>query len=282
MPKRRVGAHLETVTQDSLPAPVLPAATILVVRDDPAFEVLMVKRHHQIDFAAGALVFPGGKTHADDHDPAWAERALGWETSPPDERAPRVGAVREVFEESGILLGYHGDGSPFAGDARAAAARDEVATGRRVFLHLAMELDLRVDLGALTGFARWVTPDFMRKRFDTWFYIALAPPNQLASCDGWETVGAEWIAPAEALRLADLGKRNVLFPTRMNLKLLAEVSHASDAIARARARPVITVEPWLMESPDGRRLVIRSDAGYGEVSELLSRALQSNGVRLPD
>nr|MDQ2860187.1 NUDIX hydrolase [Pseudomonadota bacterium] len=167
----------------------------------------------------------------------------------------------------------HGDGAPFAGDPRAAAARDEIATGRRAFLGLATELDLQIDLDALTAFARWITPAFMPRRFDTWFYIALAPPDQLAACDGWETVDAEWIAPAEALRLADLGERKVIFPTRMNLKLLAEGLRAKDAVERAGARTVVTVEPKLTESPDGRRLVIPADAGYGEVSELLSRAL---------
>ena len=63
---------------DKPAVPILPAATILMLRDDPSFEVLMVKRHHQIDFAAGALVFPGGKTHAGDEDPAWEARSLGW------------------------------------------------------------------------------------------------------------------------------------------------------------------------------------------------------------
>jgi len=259
--------------QDPATVPILGAATILLVRDEPAFEVLMVKRHHQIDFAAGALVFPGGKTHGGDHDPAWEGQALGWETSASDERAPRIAAVREAFEETGVLLCRHRDGSPFSGDGRAAAARDEIATGRRAFLELTMELDLQIDLGALTAFARWVTPAFMPRRFDTWFYIALAPLDQLAACDGWETVDAEWIGPAEALRLADVGARKVIFPTRMNLKLLAEASGAKDATERAKARPVITVEPRLIERPDGSRLVIPADAGYGEASELLSKAL---------
>ncbi len=261
------------MTEPAPPAPILPAATILLVRDTPAFEVLMVKRHHQIDFAAGALVFPGGKTHAGDHDPAWEGRALGWERSLPHKRALRIAALREAYEETGILLARHADGAPFAGDARAGAARGEIATDRRAFLDLVAELDLRLDLGALTVFARWITPAPMPKRFDTWFYLAAAPPDQLALCDGWETVDAEWIAPAAALRLAELGERKVIFPTRMNLKLLAEAAGAADAVARARARVLVTVEPRLVESPAGRTLVIPSDAGYGEVTELLSKAL---------
>ncbi len=75
--------------------PIRPAATILLLRDEPAFEVLMVKRHHQIDFAAGALVFPGGKSHAGDHDPAWADHATGWESVEADGAPLRIAAIRE-------------------------------------------------------------------------------------------------------------------------------------------------------------------------------------------
>src|SRR5271167_3818839 len=84
--------------------PIVPAATILLLRDQPSFEVLMVKRHHQIDFASGALVFPGGKAHAGDHDPAWADYTTGWEAFDAEQRALRIAAIREVFEEAGILL----------------------------------------------------------------------------------------------------------------------------------------------------------------------------------
>jgi len=249
----------------------VPAATILLVRDEPAFEVLMVKRHHQIDFASGALVFPGGKTHAGDHDPAWEELAVGWAGFDTAQRALRIAALREAYEETGILIARRANGEDFRGDEAAAAARAEVAADRRSFLHLVTSLDLRLDLSALIVFARWITPDMMPKRFDTWFYIVRAPLEQLAICDGWETVDAEWIAPASALGLADAGERKVIFPTRMNLKLLAEAHNAADALRRAAVRPLVVVEPRVTPSPDGPRLVIPSDAGYGEVSELLSR-----------
>jgi 8-oxo-dGTP pyrophosphatase MutT (NUDIX family) len=261
------------MTDEKAAVPILPAATILLLRDSPAFEVLMVKRHHQIDFASGALVFPGGKTHAGDHDPAWEERAIGWSASAPHKRALRIAALREAYEETGILLGRRIDGSAFAGDERAAQARADIAADRRSFLDLVRELDLHIDLEALSVFARWITPPLTPKRFDTWFYVALAPGDQLALCDGWETVDAEWIAPPEALRLAVLGERKVIFPTRMNLRLLAEASGAQDAIDRARQRTLVTVEPKIMDGPDGRVLVLPPDAGYGEVSELLSQVM---------
>ena len=122
------------------PVPILPAATILLLRDDPVFEVLMVKRHHQIDFASGALVFPGGKTHAGDHDPAWEQRVLGWDRTAPHKRALRIAAIREAYEEAGILLARHADGDAFRGDERAAAARDDMADDRRPFIDLVEEL----------------------------------------------------------------------------------------------------------------------------------------------
>jgi 8-oxo-dGTP pyrophosphatase MutT (NUDIX family) len=252
-------------------APTVPAATILLLRDEPAFEVLMVKRHHQIDFASGALVFPGGKTSVSDADVGWADHAIGWSALEPDQRSPRIAAVREVYEEAGVLIAKDSGGTPFAGDARAHDARDAIARDERAFLDLVRELEVAIDLTALTTFARWITPEMVSKRFDTWFYAARADSEQLAICDGMETVDAEWIAPAEAIRLADAGERTVIFPTRMNLQLLAEASSAADAIARANARRLVTVLPKMERRESGRFLVIPPDAGYGDVAEPMER-----------
>jgi len=104
--------------------------------------------------------------------------------------------------------------------------------------------------------------------------IAHAPADQLALCDGWETVDAEWIAPAEALRLGEIGERTVIFPTRMNLQLLAEATSAADAIARATARPLVTVMPQVVERDGERCLIIPEDAGYGAVVEPFDRAMR--------
>ncbi len=249
------------------PVPIRPAATILLLRDEPEFQVLMVKRHHQIDFASGALVFPGGKTHAGDHDPVWADHAIGWAAEAPDQQALRVAAVREVYEEAGILIARDSSGASFCGDERAHDARDAIARDERPFIDLVRELDVSIDLTALVVFARWITPAMMPKRFDTWFYAARADSAQLAICDGWETVDAEWIAPAEALRLAEAGERKVIFPTRMNLQLLAESQSAAEAMERAAARTLVTVEPKVTRRPGGSVLVIPHDAGYGAVEE---------------
>jgi 8-oxo-dGTP pyrophosphatase MutT (NUDIX family) len=246
---------------------IRPAATILLVRDDPTFEVLMVKRHHQIDFASGALVFPGGKTHAGDHDEAWADYVTGWDGVHPEERPLRIAAIREAYEEAAIIIAADHQGNPFCGDDRAAAAREAVAKDERPFLDLVRELEVRLDLGALETFARWITPDMMPKRFDTWFYVVRATGEQLAVCDGWETVEAEWIAPSEALRLEAAGERTIIFPTRMNLKLLAEARSAQDAIEQAAARTLVPVLPVVERREGGAVLVIPPDAGYGAIEE---------------
>jgi len=261
------------MSEEKPAVPILPAATILMLRDDPAFEVLMVKRHHQIDFAAGALVFPGGKTHAGDADPAWEQRTLGWGDALPETVPLRIAAIREAYEEAGILLARSLDGTPFRGDERASAARDDIGRDRRPFLDLINELDLYLDLGALTVFAHWITPAMSPRRFDTWFYVAVAPDEQLAICDGSETVDAEWISPHEALRLGEAGERTVIFPTRMNLQMLGEATSAEDAVRRSQARKIVTVEPEMTVRDGERVLVLPPDAGYGPVVELMSRAM---------
>lgn len=252
---------------------IKPAATILILRDDPTFEVLMVKRHHQIDFASGALVFPGGKSHAGDADPAWAEHALGFCDFDAVQQSLRIAAIREVFEEAGVLLAQGSDGSPIRGEAAPMEVRAAVDAGTMAFLDVVKALGAKIDLHALTVFARWITPPLTPKRFDTWFYAARAPEDQLAACDGRETVDAEWIAPKEALRLAEAGERKVIFPTRMNLQLLAEADSAADCVARAQARTLVTVQPKIEERNGGRVLTLPVEAGYGVVAEPLERVM---------
>lgn len=242
------------------------AGTILLLRDRPDFQVLMVKRHHQIDFASGALVFPGGKLQPNDSDPVWADHTTGWEDLDGTQRSLRIGAIREAFEEAGILLARYPDGSPFTSicDIEERAAVDR---GKLPFLDVIKRLGVVLELDALTVFARWITPTFMPKRFDTWFYAAHAPEDQVAACDGREAVDAEWIAPSGVLRLAAEGSRTVIFPTMMNVKLLAEASSAADCIARAQHRQIVPVLPQVVDEESGPVMVIPSDAGYGIVRE---------------
>lgn len=148
----------------------------------------------------------------------------------------------------------------------AAAARSDVASGALAFRDLAGRLDLKLDLAAMTPFAHWVTPSTLPKRFDTRFYLLTAPEDQIAACDGCETVDAEWIGPAEALALGRAGERILLLPTRLNLGLLTESRDVADAIRLAATRPVVPIHPTVGKDAEGRRVVtIPADAGYGDV-----------------
>lgn len=249
----------------SEPAPAFPSATVMLVRDVPRFEVLMVRRHHQIEFASGALVFPGGKLEEADRDAAWMPHLEGAEGLSDMERALRICAIREAFEESGILLAGDRPGAADAIETRAAAGREDVAAGRVGFREFVAELGLVLDLAGMTRFAHWITPPEMKKRFDTHFYLMAAPSDQVAACDGYETVDAEWVPPTEALRLGAAGERTIVFPTRLNLQLLAGSASAVEAMARAASRDVQPIQPDVTVI-DGRFMVsLPESAGYGPV-----------------
>lgn len=255
------------MTHDPAGGLVRPASTLLLLRDDPAFEVLMVERHHQIDFASGALVFPGGKSHPGDHDEAWRDHALGWTEHGVEQSGLRIAAIRELFEEAGLLLARREDGGPLEVEPAPLELRKSVDRGETPFLEVVRAAGAQLDLSALSVFARWITPPVTPKRFDTWFYVAHAPAGQLAVCDGRETVDACWYSPQAALSAAERGARKLVFPTRMNLGLLARAASAAAAIDQARARPLVAVQPEIHDGPEGRRLVLPESAGYGPVSE---------------
>lgn len=251
---------------------LIPAATILMVRDDaPGLEVLMVQRHHQIDFVPGALVFPGGKTARGDDDAAWAGHCDGFEL---EHRALRICAIREAFEESGVLLARpanaRGAGAalaPAASTLQIAGMREAVDKGEANFLDVVRGAGLVLALDTLTPFAHWITPQGLPKRFDTWFYIANAPADQVAACDGREAVDACWITPDAALADAAADRRKIIFPTRLNVELLAKSATAAEAIAAARTRTIVTVEPKMVKEPEGMVLTIPAEAGYSVTRE---------------
>ena len=259
------------------PAEPRLSATALLVRDRDEMEVLMVERHYQIDFAAGALVFPGGKSSDDDALAGWRMRADGVF----DERqtVARIAAVREVFEESGVLLARseaaRGEGAPLVGAdmvERLAAMRGAVDRGEQSFLELFVQHELVAALDTLVHFGHWITPDMMPKRFDTHFYIAKMPSGQVASADGRETTDARWLAPKAALALNEAGKATIIFPTRMNLDKLARAKSCDDAIARFSGAPVMTVLPKVSETDKGEPcLLIPAEADYCQTVELLSQ-----------
>jgi 8-oxo-dGTP pyrophosphatase MutT (NUDIX family) len=249
------------------PVPV-PAATILLLRDGPAgLETFMVVRHHQIDFASGALVFPGGKVDGGDFEVV--DLCDGVDGADDTEVAMMAGAIREAFEECGVLLARE-------------AGSDELVSGRRlqalegfrhglhggdVSLRAFLEGEgLRLAADRLQHFAHWITPPMVPKRFDTHFYLAAAPVDHLAVHDGHESVDSVWIAPTDALAGAGDGTYTVIFPTLRNIELLGHSTTVDHAITMARERTVVSVLPWMEERDDGTYVCIPPDAGY-EVTE---------------
>lgn len=258
------------------PAKPRLSATVLLLRDRAELEVLMVVRHYQIDFASGALVFPGGKANDEDAAAAWAEHVDGAVTG--NQTTARIAAVREAYEESGILLARpaaaRGAGAALVGPEiadRLAPFRAAVDKGEQSFLELIASNNLVLALDTLIHFGHWITPDMMPKRFDTHFYLAPAPDTQIASHDGRETTDAKWLCPSKALEMEKAGEAVIIFPTRMNLGKLAKAKTYLDAVRLFGDGPVVTVLPEISKDAKGRAgLNIPAEAGYNQTFELLS------------
>lgn len=223
-------------------------------------------RHHQTGFAAGALVFPGGKLTPEDADPCVRTRCSGMDQVPEGQVALRVAAIREAFEECGVLLARsRGSNSPLSPQRvaelglryRKPLDRGELGIGQMLEVE-----DLELVGEALVPFAHWVTPVHLPQRFDTYFYLAAAPTDQLAAHDGSELVDSIWLRPAEALAQADAGSRMLMLPTRANLQRLGAYRSVAEALASARLQPIVTVLPGLVETSEGPRLRIPAEAGY--------------------
>ncbi|MFW6093813.1 MAG: NUDIX hydrolase [Pseudomonadota bacterium] len=251
------------------PAPAVPSATILMIRDgDHGLEVFMVVRHHQIDFASGALVFPGGKADDNDFDPALADHLDG-AAQEPAMRAIQVSAIREAFEECGILLARAPGAPGLISGTRLAELEDyrlSLHRGEVSVLEFVQRERLHLACDALVHFAHWVTPEMMPKRFDTHFFLAAAPADHLAAHDGHESVDSVWIRPADVLEQAARGERTVIFPTLRNVEKLARFDTVADALATTAAADVVRVLPWTEQRDDGTWLCIPPEAGYA-VSE---------------
>jgi len=247
-----------------------PAATVLMLRDGPkGMEVFMVKRHHQIDFATGALVFPGGSVDPGDSSATVRARCDGAEGLNDEELSFRVASVREAFEETGLLLCRRPDTDHVleAEECDALAPyRDKLEANELDFGQFLDAEDLICCLNRLAHFAHWITPAGMPKRFDTHFFLARAPADHLAVHDGHESVDSVWIRPADVLEQAARGQRTVIFPTLRNVEKLANFATVDDALAGAAAAAVVRVLPWTERREDGVYLCIQPEAGYA-VSE---------------
>ena len=255
----------------------VPAATILLLRDNPTkdCEVFMVVRHHQIDFASGALVFPGGRV--DDGDSDVTEHCDGTDGLDDYEIAMRVGAIREAFEESGVLLARpaNDQGGPIISAERCLELtpyRDSLNQGEISLKSFLEQKELRLACDVLTLFAHWITPDMMPKRFNTHFYVTRVPESQVAEHDGTESVDSVWITAKDALAGARDGRYTVIFPTRLNIELLADSGSSTKQVINATgSRKIVSVLPITEKRGDDTYICIPADAGYRINEERMER-----------
>jgi 8-oxo-dGTP pyrophosphatase MutT (NUDIX family) len=217
--------------------PVTPrdAATVAVVRDAPGggVETLLLRRTHRASFVAGAHVFPGGAVDGAD---ATMETLIS-HPLPTVPSAFVVAAVRECFEEAGLLFATGPDAPHTA--AQRHGWRSELARGDYSFEQLVARESLQLDTSAFGVWSRWVTPVGQPKRFDTRFFVAVAPAGQDASPDDTEITECRWYRPADALALADAGSMLLITPTRATLAGLRGVESTSDLLATAQAHDAL-------------------------------------------
>ncbi len=269
----------DAITARWRPAPgatIRSAATVVVLRDAAALETLLLRRAaHGDDMLAGACLFPGGALHPADRgahglciglDDAAASRRLGLESGGLDYY---VAALRECFEECGLLYAAAGDGAPPAAAQLAgiASLRPRLLRGELDLAQLCTRLDLRLTPAALHYVAHWLTPPGAPKRFDTRFFVARAPAGQVASPDAIETVECLWRTPGAALD--PHGALVFAQPTRRTLEWLGAYAGCTavlDAAAQLRAIPRIM--PRIASGAQGRRAILPDEPAWAEVGKL--------------
>lgn len=281
----------EPAAYDPRAVPVRDAATVMLVRDGgPGLEVFMLRRTLGAVFASGVYVFPGGGVDdADragdvervcrDRDDAAASAILG---VPSGGLAYFVSAVRECFEEAGVLLAAPAadPGTAVRFDdpavaARFAEARRAVNDGQLRLVELCGREDLVITAGAIEYVSHWITPIGERRRFDTRFFLARAPVAQEPLHDDGETIASLWVRPAEALERREAGELSMLPPTIRNLEFLAGFDHADEALAAARALPrPEAIRPRLKRDGEGRiSVVLPEEPEYATLPDVLGDPL---------
>jgi len=264
-------AHYDVPVKPT-PATPAPAATLVLLKDRPSggFDVLLMQRHRASKFAAGDFVFPGGKIEADDApvdaaawcaglDPTDAGRLLGLAHAPEAALASWIGAIRETFEEVGILLAH---GTRWPDPARIAAHRRVCHSDKQAFWTMLRAEGLTLATDRLVYFAHWITPEESPVRFDTRFFAAEAPAGQEATLDGKEVIAVRWLGPREAIDAAARGEISLRNPTVKNLMLFEGAPSAAVALTRLAGRPVETIRPRVLDEAGGRRVLMPGDPGY--------------------
>lgn len=231
----------------------------MLVRDAPGLEVFMLRRNPDSTFVPGAYVFPGGQVDDDDADPSVLARASGVDAAAadalvggPDALRFWVAAVREAFEEAGVLVARaRADDARLGDDADHDTLADDRIRLLRGDTDLAAVLDAHdavLDLGALVPFGRWITPPGAPKRYDTWFFVAPAPVGHAYAHDDGEMIASEWVHPDEALARARAGDIELIYPTIRSLLVMRRFPSAAAFLAAThdrwtRPRPLRVMDP---------------------------------------
>jgi 8-oxo-dGTP pyrophosphatase MutT (NUDIX family) len=265
--------------------PTRDAATVMLVRDAPAsdggVEVFMLRRNLQSDFVGGAYVFPGGAV--DPHDrhanlepvctgrsDADASTQLGIDTGG---LAFWVAAIRECFEEAGVLLAYdeHRNLVRFTDDpeteARFLIHRKAVDTGERRLVDICLDEGLTLAVDTMYYFSHWITPEGAPRRYDTRFFVARAPDGQAPLHDNREVIANLWISPRTALERHKAGEYDLIFPTMRSLVALAQFASADELLQHAAAvNDVPAIQPRIVaDEGGGFRIVLPDDPEYQQV-----------------
>lgn len=254
-------------------APVTPvqASSVILAREDDGqgWQCYMVRRHVRSDFAADVYVFPGGKV--DPQDVAESVRAVVDGQPPADASADdwygsRMAAIRELFEESGVLLARRDDGKEFVPDsaerARLEEYREAVHEGRETMEAVARALSLRFDPGRLTAFSRWITPEPLPRRFDTYFFVARLPEGQEPLHDAVETTDGQWITPSSALELHAAGEFPLVFATVEHLRRMARFGTVDALVKGVTPADLEPVMPKMIERDGRTQFLLPGDEGY--------------------
>jgi 8-oxo-dGTP pyrophosphatase MutT (NUDIX family) len=252
----------------------LPSATVVLLRDtNPGVEVLLMQRHRDSKFAGGDYVFPGGKIEVDDNP----DDAAAWcEGLDPDRAAARlglagdrrtalgfwIGAIRETFEEVGILLAYDATGAWVRTDApRFADYQAACNADNQAFWTMIRTEKLRLATDRLAYFAHWITPEESPYRYDVRFFAAPMPEGQTPVGDAREVIDLRWLSPLGAIAAFERGEISLRNPTVQNLKL-ADGPSVKDSIDALKDRDVPTIRPRVIMEGDKRRVLMPGDPGY--------------------
>lgn len=276
--------------------PLRDAATVLILRDGAeGLEVFMLRRNLNSDFVGGAYVFPGGAVDpADRHlnlepvcqgrSDADASRRLGIERGG---LAFWVAAIRESFEEAGVLLAYDLDGlvDLDAGHSsdRWLHHRQQVDSGQLTMVDLCRLEGLKLAVDGMYYFGHWITPEGAPRRYDTRFFLAAAPPNQTPLHDDHEVIANAWMRPADAIARNEAGELTMMPPTVSSLKAVSRFATVADALAAAtEITDVPAILPRIIAYDGGVRIVLPGDPAYDDPAGTPDASLSGNWMQVAD